>query len=242
MKIVRSDIEVAIQPALSDNYVYVLQGDDVTAVVDPGDARVVERFLEQSGRALDFILNTHHHHDHVAGNLALKRATGCRIFGPDDPRIPGLDQAVVGGMCLEVSGWAFQVLATPGHTRSCISYYLPEVGLAWTGDCLFGGGCGRLFECTPDVMWSSLKTLAALPDETLVYCGHEYTVDNLRFAVELETEREDLRRRLDEVESKRNRGEPTVPTTIGEEKKTNPFLCAPSVEVFADRRQRKDSF
>lgn len=251
---------IHILPALSDNYIYLLNLDGVTLAVDAGEAQPVIRLLEDERVTLDYILNTHHHYDHAAGNLELKEHTGCRIIGPEDDRISGLDQTVGDGDTLDDVG-GIEVLATPGHASSDISFYLPPrdavpTGLVCTGDTLFVGGCGRLFECGPETLWTSLNRLAALPPETQVYCGHEYTIGNYRFAIEIEPDNETVRDRLREAEEARRRGAPTVPSTIARERDTNPFLRAgtdrmkqalgmpdaTSVDVFAELRRRKDRF
>ena len=214
--------------------------------------------LRSRGRDFDLILCTHHHGDHVGGNLALKEATGCRIVGPeaDRGRIPGLDQGVKEGDEVEVGSARLRVLETPGHTRGHISYYAPEAKALFCGDTLFALGCGRLLEGDAPTMWASLTKLAGLPDDTRVYCGHEYTQSNARFALSVDPDNERLTARAKEVDRQRAAGAPTVPSTLGEEKAANPFLRAgdpylqarlgmqgaPAVEVFAELRRRKDGF
>ena len=249
-------LEILTLPALEDNYIYVLASAGAAVVVDPADAAPVLRVLKQLNAKLTHILVTHHHFDHVAGAAELKRASGCVVIGPDDPRIGALDEAVSDGEDVEAGPWSLKVLSTPGHSHTHISFYAPGFGLLWTGDTLFAGGCGRLFDCPPELMWSSLQKLARLPDATQFFCGHEYTVDNLRFASEMEPSNPDVAARLLAAVAARQDGKPTLPSTIGLEKKTNPFLRLRSPElrskltmadatdlaVFAELRRRKDAF
>ena len=248
--------EIAIVPCLSDNYAYLVRTENTCAVVDPSEAEPVAAALSARGWSLTHILNTHHHHDHTGGNLDLKQRFGARIVGPakDAGRIPGIDIGVD-----ELSGWQFdglpvQVLEVPGHTRGAITFVIE--GNAFTGDTLFAMGCGRLFEGDPPTMWASLSKLLRLPDATRIYCGHEYTQSNGRFALTLEPDNAALQARMREVEMMRAKGQPTVPSTMALEKQTNPFLRPGSAEirktvgmetntdvaVFGEIRKRKDSF
>ena len=241
-----------IVPVLKDNYVYLLPLPDRQAIaVDPGEAHAVQEHLNAEGRVLHSILITHHHADHTGGNAALKARYGCKIIGPDDGRIPGLDQVVGGGDSFAVGPYAIRVIATPGHTTGHVCYYLPNEGVLFSGDTLFLGGCGRLFEGTAETMWRSLQLLMELPDATLVYAGHEYTESNLRFAASIETANAAIQERL-----RRVKGRCSMPGNLGEEKRTNPFLRAVDpdfqeqigmkgadpVEVFARLRSMKDDF
>jgi hydroxyacylglutathione hydrolase len=253
-------LQIELLPILGDNYAYLLLEPETrtSAVVDPGEAAPVLAALRSRGRDLDLILCTHHHGDHVAGNLALKEATGCRIVGPeaDRGRIPGLDEGVKEGDEVEVGTVRFRVLETPGHTRGHISYYSPDSKALFCGDTLFALGCGRLLEGDAPTMWASLTKLMGLPDDTRVYCGHEYTQSNARFALSVDPDNERLTARAKEVDRQRAAGAPTVPSTLGAEKATNPFLRAadpylqarlglqgtPEAEVFAELRRRKDGF
>jgi hydroxyacylglutathione hydrolase len=249
-------VQIEIVPCLSDNYAYLIKEGEHCAVLDPSEAAPVKAALEKLGWQPQFILNTHHHNDHVGGNLALKEITGAQIVGPgkDKPRIPGIDIGVD-----EQSGWSFagqpvQVLEVPGHTRSAITFVTG--GNAFTGDTLFAMGCGRLFEGDPPMMWASLLKLMALPDTTRIYCGHEYTQSNGRFALTIEPSNAELVKRVAEVKTIRANGRPTIPSTMGLEKQTNPFLrphapairktlnmeSADDVAVFAEIRRRKDAF
>lgn len=253
-------LEIELIPALSDNYIFLLHepSSGATAVVDPADAGAVERRLQERGLALTHILNTHHHPDHVGGNRALKARHGCTIVGPraDRDRIPGIDVEVGDGDTVALGNAQANVFDVPGHTRGHIAYWFRDAKAAFVGDTLFAMGCGRLFEGTPAQMWASLRKLMAMPDDTAIYCAHEYTLSNAKFALSVEPDNAALRDRAAEVEAARARGEPTVPTTMGIEKATNPFLRPDSpdlqrtlglsgadlVAVFAETRARKDAF
>jgi hydroxyacylglutathione hydrolase len=253
-----SRLEIELIPVLSDNYCYLVHEPEagVTAVVDPPVADAIQERLKAHGRRLDWILTTHHHADHTGGNLELKRATGCKVAGPaaDAGRIPGIDTRLSEGDDLPVGKALARVLETPGHARGHISYWFPDSKALFCGDVLFVMGCGRLFEGSPAEMWRSISKFADMPDDTVVYCGHEYTLANARFALTVDPDNEALRRRVEEVERLRAEGRPTVPTTLGIERATNPFLRphdpgirrhlgmerASDVEVFAEIRARKD--
>ena len=227
-----------------------------TASVDAGEEAPILAALARTGWTLTDILVTHHHGDHIAGLASLKARTGARVTAAaaDLHRIPGIDHAVVPGDDVHVGSIAFRVIDTPGHTVGHIAYFSPGERVVFTGDTLFSLGCGRLFEGTAAQMWTSLQTLAALPDDTRVYCGHEYTLSNARFAITCDPTNEALRVRLVEVEALRGKGAFTLPTTIGREKQTNPFLRAGEpalaiamgldgrspVEVFAALRDAKN--
>ena len=231
-------LEIRQFPCLQDNYGFLIR-DSVTGAVgciDTPDADAILAELEHSGWGrLDRILNTHWHQDHAGGNAAVQARTGCDIIGPAEVRkIAPLDRETKDGDVVELGAVRFRVIATPGHTLGHIVYHAPEAGVAFVGDTLFAMGCGRLFEGTAEQMWSSLSRLAALPDETRAYCAHEYTASNARFALSLDDDPA-VRRRADEVFAARERGEATVPTTIGLEKATNPFLRAPKLKGFSDR-------
>jgi hydroxyacylglutathione hydrolase len=255
-----SPIQIHMFPCLSDNYGYLVHEADSgeTAAIDTPDAAAILAELERLGWRLSRIFNTHHHADHAGGNLELKRRTGCRIVGPraDAARIPGIDVEVGEGELLDFGGHPVQVFDTPGHTRGHIVYWFRDDGAAFVGDTLFAMGCGRLFEGTPQQMWSSLQKISGWPDETRLYCAHEYTQANGRFAATVEPQNRALKARLEEVARLRAAGRPTIPTTVGLEKATNPFLRATSadlratiglprasdVEVFAKTRALKDAF
>ena len=249
-------VEIEVVPCLKDNYAYLVKSGSQCAVVDPSEAAPVQQALAKKGWKLTHILNTHHHLDHCGGNLDLKRETGAVVVGPgkDAARIPGLDVGVD-----EASGWEFdgrkvRVLEVPAHTRGAITFVID--GNAFTGDTLFLLGCGRLFEGDPQMMWTSLSKLMTLPDDTNIYCGHEYTESNGRFALTLEPSNAALKARMAQVAATRAAGKPTVPATLGQEKQTNPFLRpdqpeirkslgmeqASTVAAFGEIRERKNRF
>lgn len=255
-----STLDIVQIPVLEDNYVYLLHDrpTGATAVVDPAIAEPVLAEARRRGWRIGQILNTHNHGDHVGGNRAIQEATGCRIvgFGPDAERIPGITDRVEDGARVRVGQAEAEVFFVPGHTRGHIAYWFAEDRALFCGDTLFALGCGRLFEGTPQQMWPSLSRLRRLPDDTRVYCAHEYTASNLRFALTVEQDNAALRERGQRVTALRAERRPTVPSLLGEEKATNPFLRAdqPSVAaavdlpggdpvaVFAEVRRRKDVF
>jgi hydroxyacylglutathione hydrolase len=245
---------------LSDNYIYLIH-DPVsaeTAVVDPAIAHPVLRFLQKKNWQLTYIFNTHHHSDHIGGNLELKSQIGCKIFGSeyDRNRILGIDQCLKEGDTVSLGKHQAKILFTPGHTLGHIQYYFADDKLLFCGDTLFAMGCGRLFEGTPEQMWQSLQKLKVLPPDTKVYCTHEYTQNNGRFALTVEPDNPALQQRMLEVDKLRQQDKSTLPTTIADELATNPFFREDSVsirqsvgmpynkpsEVFAKVRQLKDSF
>ena len=222
---------VVVVPCLKDNYAYLVKAGEACAVVDPSEAEPVAAALSARGWRLTHILNTHHHPDHTGGNLALAREFGARIVGPakDAARIPGIDIGVT-----EASGWSFAgqtvpILEVPGHTRGAITFVI--AGNAFTGDTLFTLGCGRLFEGDAPTMWASLSKLMRLPGDTKIWCGHEYTQSNGRFALTLEPGNRALAARMQDVSAAREKGEPTVPSTMALEIATNPFLRPDSPEI-----------
>lgn len=247
-------------PCLNDNYGYLVHEpvSGTTAAIDTPEVKPILAALAEKGWKLTHILNTHHHFDHAGGNAELKEKTGCTIIGPKGEKdlIPGIDRAVGEGEIVELGTAQARVIEVPGHTRGHIAYSFDADRIAFVGDTLFALGCGRLFEGTPQQMWTSLGKLMALPDETVVYCAHEYTQSNARFALSVEPQNPALIARAKDIDAKRSRGEWTVPTTIGLEKATNPFLRAASpdlrrtvgletaadVDVFAETRKRKDNF
>lgn len=253
-------LTVELIPCLTDNYAYLLHdpADGLCAVVDPSEAAPVKRALAARELKLTHILNTHHHFDHTGGNVPLKQEFGALVVGPekDRERIPALDIGVDESAPWQFGSHVARILEIPAHTRAHIAFVFADEGNAFTGDTLFAMGCGRLFEGTPQMMWSSLSKLMQLADDTRVYCGHEYTQSNGRFALTVEPNSSALQARMREVDGKRAQGAPTIPSTMGLEKKTNPFLRpdspeirrelnmedADNVEVFAELRRRKDSF
>ncbi|QRM53369.1 hydroxyacylglutathione hydrolase [Sinorhizobium sp. BG8] len=253
-------LEIELFNCRSDNF-GVLLHDPVTgatASIDAPEEKPILDALAQRGWHLSHILTTHHHGDHVEANLALKERFGVTIIGParESPRIPGIDRGVDEGDSFDFAGHPVEVISTPGHTAGHICFHFPEDNLLFAADTLFALGCGRLFEGTPAEMWNSLSKLARLPEETEVYFGHEYTLSNARFAVTVDPENAELAQRAAEIEKLRAAGRPTAPTTIGLEKRTNPFLraadpairkhlgieTASDAEVFGEIRARKDRF
>ena len=238
-------LDVRLFPCLNDNYGFLVRDRDtgVVAAVDTPDAAAILADLQDSGWGrLDLILNTHWHPDHTQGNAAVQAATGCEIVGPEEVRRAApIDRVVAGGDTVLLGGTALEVTDAPGHTLGHIVYRSPVDAQAFVGDVLFTLGCGRLFEGTPAQMWTSLQTLAAWPDETVIWCAHEYTAANARFALTLDN-RSEMAARAAEIFAMRDRGEPTVPTTIGAEKAFNPFLRAGDVDAFAAVRAAKDGF
>jgi hydroxyacylglutathione hydrolase len=238
-------------PCLSDNYGFLVR-DDATGqvgVIDTPDADAILAELGKLGWSLNLILNTHWHPDHAGGNAALQAATGATIVGPAEvTRIAPLDRTLVDGDTVMLGETALAVIDTGGHTLGHITYFDAADQIAFVGDTLFALGCGRLFEGTAEQMWDSLSRLTALPDATTVYCAHEYTASNARFALSVDADPA-LKARTDQIFALRERGEPTVPTTIGLEKATNPFLRAPLLrpdlppaQAFGDIRAAKDGF
>lgn len=255
-----SKLEIRQIPLLTDNYSYLVREPETgsVGVVDPAEAAPVMTALDRLGWKLTHIINTHHHGDHVGGNTALKKATGCTVVGPayDRERIPGIDVEVT-----EETGYEFgkahaDVFFVPGHTRGHIAYWFPESKALFCGDTLFSLGCGRLFEGDPRQMWSSLGKIRRLPDDARVYCAHEYTESNARFALTVDPANEALKARMAEIRQLRADLRPTVPSRLGDEKAANPFLRADDpvlaanvglagadpVDVFGEVRRRKDNF
>ncbi len=251
-------LEIVTIPCLSDNYAYLVNGPDGTCLIDAPEAAPIVEALEARGWSLGALLITHHHPDHVDGVAELRDRYGCKVMGPkaEEAKLPPLDMALEEGMN-GGEGEAYTVpLMVPGHTLGHMAFHFPKAKAVFTADSLMALGCGRLFEGTPEMMWDSLQKFMAMPDDTRVYSGHEYTASNARFALSIEPDNTALQARAAEIKAKRDRGEPTVPSTIGEEKATNPFLRAhlqemkarlnmsssPDAEVFAEIRRRKDRF
>jgi hydroxyacylglutathione hydrolase len=251
-------LEIHQFPCLSDNFGVLINDAErgLTASIDAPDANAVAAALKGKGWKLTHILTTHHHGDHTAGNAALKAETGCTIIGPrgESAKIPGIDKAVGEGDAFTFGSHEVRVLDTPGHTAGHITYVLPADKVTFVGDTLFAIGCGRVIEGDARMMWNSLEKLIALPKDMAVYCGHEYTQANARFALTIEPENEALQKRAREVDALRAAGKPTLPTTIGLELETNPFLRPhvpaiqkrldmvgrPAWEIFGEIRERKN--
>lgn len=249
-------------PAFADNYIWMLHDNRQALVVDPGDAQPVLEALQHSNLQLEAILVTHHHPDHTGGVETLRKATGARVFGPARERMPEPLSRLTGGAQMDCLGLIFQVIDVPGHTAGHIAYYcasMDDAPLLFCGDTLFSGGCGRLFEGSPAQMLASLDTLAALPEATRVCCTHEYTLNNLKFALAVEPANQQLAHYIAIAQTLRAQQQPTLPSTIGLERQINPFLrtrlaaiieaaqgfdasANDEVSIFAALRQWKDKF
>ena len=241
-----SALEIVAVPAFADNYLWLAHdpGSGETAVVDPGDPAPILAEAERRGWRITKIINTHWHPDHTGGNLAIKEKTGATIIGPagEGDRIPGLEIALKEGDRISIGSHEAEVWEVPGHTLGHIAYVFRDDRVAFVGDTIFAMGCGRLFEGTADQMHHSLGRLAGLSDDFKLFCAHEYTLANAQFAAHAFPGNEAIGQRLAEVATARQAGQPTVPTTVGAERVTNPFLLAESVEQFADLRAEKDDF
>lgn len=239
-------LEIVRISALSDNYIWLVHEPQSaeTMVVDPALAAPVLAEAEARGWRITQIWNTHWHPDHTGGNAEIKAATGCTITGPaaEAARIPTLDFQVSGGDTVKLGEVEAHVMDVPAHTAGHIAYHFATEQAAFVGDTLFAMGCGRLFEGSAAQMFANMRALEALPDDTRIYCAHEYTASNGRYALVAEPDNADIRTRMVEVEALRAAGEATVPTTIALERATNPFMRALSVEQLADRRAAKDAF
>ncbi len=239
-------LEVVRIPVLSDNYVWLVHdaASGETMVVDPAVAEPVLEAANARGWTISAIWNTHWHPDHTGGNAAIKAATGATIYGPaaEAAKIPTLDVQLAEGDTVTLGANIATVLETPAHTAGHITYHFGDDAIAFTGDTLFAMGCGRLFEGTAEQMFANMQRLAKLPDDTIVYCAHEYTESNGRYALVAEPGNEAIVARMADVIAARARGDATVPTTIGLERATNPFMRADSAAMLAERRAKKDAF
>jgi hydroxyacylglutathione hydrolase len=260
MKQQSTSLEINMFPCLSDNYGYLIHDaqHNLTAAIDTPEVQPILEVLTRTGWTLTYILNTHHHWDHAGGNLELKNKTGCTIVGPraESKRIPGIDITVGEGDTFKFGGHIALIHDTPGHTLGHIVYHFAKDKVAFVGDTLFAMGCGRLFEGTPAQMWNSLQKIMQWPNDTKIYCAHEYTQMNAQFALTIEPHNTDLITRAENVDQLRKQNIPTIPTLLSLEKKTNPFLRpmseslrttlrmpnASDTEVFAKVRQLKDVF
>ncbi len=242
----RQMVEIVRIPALTDNYIWLVHepASGETVVIDPAVAEPVLAEATARGWRIGQIWNTHWHPDHTGGNAEIKQATGCTVIGPaaEAARIPTLDRLVAEGDRVSLGALEATVLEVPAHTAGHIAYHLADERVIFVGDTLFAMGCGRLFEGTAEQMYANMQRLAALAPETEVYCAHEYTLSNARFAAAAEPGNEAIARRLAEAEAARAAGEATVPTTIGVERETNPFMRAASAAELAERRRAKDNF
>jgi len=253
-------LEIEQFACLDDNYGYLIHdaSSGVTACIDTPDAEVIRQTLKNKGWRLTHIFNTHHHHDHAGGNMFLQEETGCEIIGPagEWEKIPGLTRAVDQGDMVVFGTHYFEIINVGGHTLGHIAYFNRQEKLAFVGDALFALGCGRMFEGTPAQMWASLSRLNRLPQDTQIFCAHEYTLANAAFALSIDPDNPDLKARFLDIQARREQNLPTVPSLLGLEQKTNPFLRvtdptiragmnmldASNIDVFAEMRQRKDNF
>ncbi|MET0546764.1 MAG: hydroxyacylglutathione hydrolase [Caulobacterales bacterium] len=255
-----ASLQIHMFPCLNDNYGFLIHDPQSgeTASIDTPEAGPILAAAKAKGWTITQIWNTHWHPDHAGGNAAIKAETGCVIYGPkgEAAKIPMIDHAVDDGDQVRLGQYEARVLNVGGHTMGHIAYHFPSENVAFVGDTLFALGCGRVFEGTPQQMWTSLSKLAALPPETKIYCAHEYTQSNARFAITIEPDNAALQARKKSIDAARTKGEPTVPTTIAAELASNPFLRAdtasvreavdlkqaPAWQVFAEVRRRKDTF
>lgn len=251
-------LEIVTVPCLKDNYAYLVHGPDGTALIDAPEAEPIIAELEARGWTLGVIMITHHHHDHVGGVADLRTRYGCAVMGPraEEDKLPRLDHALDPGYAGGTGEGRCEVIAVPGHTLGHVAYHFPEARAVFTADSLMALGCGRVFEGTPGMMWDSLSKLAALPPETVVYSGHEYTKGNAAFALTIEPDNAALISRQREIDRARSEGRPTAQVPLSVELETNPFLRAGTdsvkrsvgmpdatdAEVFAEVRARKDRF
>ena len=253
-------IHIELISALSDNYIYLLHNDkeNVTSVIDPGEADPVIKVLKDKNWNLDQIINTHHHNDHTDGNAELKKQWGSQLIAPsyEKDRISNVDIFVSHDDIVSIAGIDAKVIHTPGHTLGHVCFYMPEQKCLFSGDTMFYLGCGRVFEGTMEQMWDSLLKLKSLPDDTLVYCGHEYTLSNAKFSTYIDPNNQLLKQTCAEINNKREKELPTIPFLLGKEKKINPFLRADEssfntsiglninnpTESFRKMRLQKDNF
>ena len=239
-----ANLEIVPVPAFSDNYIWLVHDPDSgeTAMVDPGDARPALAEAERRGWTVTQVWNTHRHWDHTDGNAAVKEATGCTVSGPAGEEVPCRDVALKDGDEIRIGTHVGRAMDIPGHTLGHIALVFDEDRIAFVGDTLFAMGCGRVFEGTPEQMYRSLQRIADLPEDTALYCGHEYTLANGKFAAHAEPGNAAIAERLATVEQMRSNGEITLPTTVAAERATNPFVRSSDWQEFARLRAAKDSF
>lgn len=238
-------LSVSAVPVLNDNYVWMITDPDTgeTAAVDPSVTEPVLQAAEANGLRITQVLNTHWHPDHTGGNQGIKATTGCTITAPAEAeRVSKIDRIVAEGDRVTVAGAEAVVWDIPAHTAGHIAYYFEDEGMIFVGDTMFAMGCGRLFEGTAEQMYANMQRIAGLPDDVRIYCGHEYTLANARFAQHVDPGNAAVGERLERVMALRGEGRITLPTTVAEERATNPFVCAPDAEEFARLRAEKDSF
>jgi len=238
-------LTVTAVPVLSDNYVWLIHDAESgeTAAVDPSVADPVLTAAESQGVRITQVLNTHWHPDHTGGNDAIRDATGCTITGPAEAeRVSKMDRVVAEGDRIQVGGSEAIVWDIPAHTAGHIALYFEDEGMIFVGDTMFAMGCGRLFEGTAEQMYANMQRIAALPDDVRIYCGHEYTLANARFAAHVDPDNADVARKLEQVSAMRDAGRITLPTTVADERATNPFVRAGNAQEFAELRTAKDSF
>ncbi len=239
-------MKIRIIKCLDDNYSYILinEKNNNACIIDPSESKPLIKFIEKYQINLKFILNTHHHHDHVGGNKYLKNKYNCKVVGfkDDKKRIPEIDILLEDRENWKAGEFNAKVYHTPGHTSGHICFHFPEEKILFTGDTLFSLGCGRIFEGTYDQMFKSLNIIKSFPRDTKLYCGHEYTLNNYNFCITNDKKNNDLLKRFDEIKIKLNNGEPTIPTTLEEELKCNIFLRAKDIDTFTKLRNLKDNF
>ena len=253
-------MDIEIIPCLNDNYSYLISDDqtDTVAIVDPSEFEPCDKKINEKYKKLDFILNTHHHFDHVGGNTELKKKYGSKILGfeKDKKRIPAIDVLLKDDQEFKIGSLDLKTIFIPGHTSGHIAFYIEKEKVIFTGDTLFSLGCGRVFEGTYEEMFNSLNKIKSLPEDTKIYCGHEYTKNNFEFCIKFNPNNNHLKDKQKEIVSKIKEGKPTIPSTINEEIKTNIFLRyddldvkgalnlknASDLEIFTKLRELKDNF
>lgn len=236
-------LKVTLIPILEDNYSYIIQSGDVVGIIDPSEAKPIIEFLEKNNLTPSFIFNTHHHWDHVNGNKKIKAKYNCKIIGSDKEKnkIPDIDTPLFDGDIFKFGNETIKIIGTAGHTSGHICFFFKEAKVLFSGDTLFSLGCGRLFEGTAQQLYNSFERLKQLPDDTKIYCGHEYTLENSEFCIQVDPDNKKLIERIREAKNLRNKNQPTIPTTLAQEKETNSFLRAKSAEELKKLRELKDS-